>query len=166
MKTPLPRFLAFSILFAVGLQTAIPAGAFTTREIAQGYLDSAVIAKPRVADDTAVSSAELREGLTVRQRFPLFGNLRVLRVPAGASVHQTIKRLRATGRYEYVEPNRILHALVSPNDPSFGQQWSLSNTGQNGGTPGADINSPATFGVINTTVNNPRLFQFALKFLF
>ena len=34
------------------------------------------------------------------------------------------------------------------------------------GNPGSDINSPATFGVINTTVNNPRLVQFALKFLF
>jgi hypothetical protein len=34
------------------------------------------------------------------------------------------------------------------------------------GTPGADFNSPATFGVINTTVNNPRLVQFALKVAF
>ena len=30
-------------------------------------------------------------------------------------------------------------------------------------TPGADFNSPATFGVVNSTVNNPRLIQFALK---
>ena len=30
-------------------------------------------------------------------------------------------------------------------------------------TPGADFNSPATFGVVNSTVNNPRLVQFALK---
>jgi len=34
------------------------------------------------------------------------------------------------------------------------------------GTPGADFNSPATFGVVNSTVNNPRLFQFALKLAF
>jgi hypothetical protein len=34
------------------------------------------------------------------------------------------------------------------------------------GTPGADVNSPATFGVINTTVNNPRVIQFALKLAF
>jgi len=34
------------------------------------------------------------------------------------------------------------------------------------GSPGADLNSPATFGVINTTVNNPRLVQFALKLAF
>jgi hypothetical protein len=39
------------------------------------------------------------------------------------------------------------------NHPQFGQ-------------PGADFNSPATFGVINSTVNNPRLLQLALKLAF
>jgi hypothetical protein len=34
------------------------------------------------------------------------------------------------------------------------------------GSPNADINSPINFGVVNSSVNNPRLFQFALKFLF
>jgi hypothetical protein len=32
--------------------------------------------------------------------------------------------------------------------------------------PGADINSPSTFGIINSTVNNPRVIQFALKMAF
>ena len=39
------------------------------------------------------------------------------------------------------------------NHPQFGQ-------------PGADFNSPATFGVISSTVNNPRLVQFAAKVVF
>jgi hypothetical protein len=34
------------------------------------------------------------------------------------------------------------------------------------GAPGGDLNSPATFGVINSTVNNPRVIQFALKLAF
>jgi hypothetical protein len=34
------------------------------------------------------------------------------------------------------------------------------------GTPGADLNSPATFGAISSTVNNPRVIQFALKLAF
>ncbi len=33
-------------------------------------------------------------------------------------------------------------------------------------TPGADFNSPATFGAIQATVNNPRLVQFALRLAF
>jgi hypothetical protein len=35
-----------------------------------------------------------------------------------------------------------------------------------GGTGEQDINSPSSFGVINNTVNNPRLVQFALKLKF
>ncbi len=34
------------------------------------------------------------------------------------------------------------------------------------GSPNSDFNSPINFGVVNSTVNNPRLFQFGLKFLF
>jgi len=34
------------------------------------------------------------------------------------------------------------------------------------GEPGSDFNSPATFGEINTTVNNPRVIQAALKLAF
>ena len=34
------------------------------------------------------------------------------------------------------------------------------------GLPGSDINSPATFGAISSTVGNPRLIQFALKLAF
>lgn len=34
------------------------------------------------------------------------------------------------------------------------------------GLPGGDFNAPATFGVVNSTVNNPRVVQFALKLLF
>ena len=33
-------------------------------------------------------------------------------------------------------------------------------------TPGADLASPSTFGVISSTVGNPRVIQFALKFTF
>ena len=35
-----------------------------------------------------------------------------------------------------------------------------------GGSGEQDINAPSTFGVINNTVNNARLIQFALKLRF
>jgi hypothetical protein len=34
-----------------------------------------------------------------------------------------------------------------PNDPSFGQEWSLQNTGQSGGTAGIDINAPRAWDI-------------------
>jgi hypothetical protein len=45
------------------------------------------------------------------------------------------------------------------NHPQFGLPYA-------GGNAFTDFNSPATFGVISSTVNNPRLVQFALKLAF
>ncbi len=36
---------------------------------------------------------------------------------------------------------------VMPNDPSFGQQWALNNTGQSGGTVDADIDAPEAWNL-------------------
>jgi subtilisin family serine protease len=61
---------------------------------------------------------------------------------------------------------------VTPNNPSFGSQWDLQNTGQSGGTPGADIHATQAWAVttgsaatvvavIDTGVdyNHPDLYQ-------
>jgi hypothetical protein len=42
-------------------------------------------------------------------------------------------------------------------------QFYLSGLGDSGQQ---DINTPSSFGVINNTVNNPRLIQFALRLAF
>jgi len=65
----------------------------------------------------------------------------------GKSVEQAIQRLRANPNVEYAEPNYILTADVVPNDPRFGEMWQLRNTGQTGGTPGADIDATLAWGV-------------------
>lgn len=38
-------------------------------------------------------------------------------------------------------------SMVMPNDASFGQQWGMNNTGQNGGTPDADIDAPEAWNL-------------------
>jgi subtilisin-like proprotein convertase family protein/subtilisin family serine protease len=96
-----------------------------------------------------------------------------------------LARVELTGRYkataalaqlakhpaiEYAEYNYIVHALATPNDPSFGELWGLNNTGQAGGTAGADISaldawdvttgsSDVIVGIIDTGIdyNHPDL---------
>jgi subtilisin family serine protease len=50
--------------------------------------------------------------------------------------------LRVMGRNPdvlYAEPNYVVDAHATPNDPSYSAQWGLRNNGQTGGMPGADI---------------------------
>lgn len=46
-----------------------------------------------------------------------------------------------------VEPDYVAFALLTPNDPSFSSLWGLHNTGQTGGTGGADIDAPEAWDV-------------------
>ena len=51
-------------------------------------------------------------------------------------------RLRRSRAVRYAEPNYIARATAIPDDPRFGAQYGLHNTGQTGGTPDADIDAP------------------------
>lgn len=54
-----------------------------------------------------------------------------------------VRELSARQDVIYAEPNYIIRASAAPDDPSFGEQWALRNTGHTtaagSGTPGADI---------------------------
>ncbi len=68
------------------------------------------------------------------------------------SVVRAVAALEANPNVEYAEPNYILHAYETPNDPMFGQLWGMNNTGQadGGGTPGtvdADIDAVEAWDV-------------------
>ncbi|MBK8476749.1 MAG: PQQ-binding-like beta-propeller repeat protein [Opitutaceae bacterium] len=138
------RLLALLTLaaFAPGL-----ASAFTRQEIAQGFRDDQVIAKPRAEFRTSTAAAETAEGMAVRRSFSQVEDLRVLQLNPAETVPAAIQRLRATGRYEYVEPDRLRFASATPNDPSYHQQWALTNDGQEAGTVGADIGARSAWDV-------------------
>ena len=74
-----------------------------------------------------------------------FTGVQLVQLPAGAddaaAMEAAIAQYRAwTDQIEYVEPNYELYFLAPPNDALFNNLWGLHNTGQTGGTPGADIN--------------------------
>ncbi len=58
-----------------------------------------------------------------------------------------ILKMEDPGEYRIVDPTGKIHGRMDfyPNDPKFGEQWALNNTGQAGGTPGSDIHAPAAW---------------------
>jgi outer membrane protein assembly factor BamB len=123
-------------------------------EIAQGYKEGVVMAKPKAGMIPIADQAERSEGLGMRERFERFGGVRELKLAAGDTVPAAIKRLMATGRYDYVEPVYVRHILNTPNDPDFSSQWGLSNSGANAGIAGADIHAVTGW---NTLTNAPNV---------
>jgi subtilisin family serine protease len=66
--------------------------------------------------------------------------------------------LRTDARVAYAEPNYVVHAVATPNDPRFASLWGLNNTGQNigcglscygspTGTTGAHISATSAWDI-------------------
>lgn len=118
--------------------------ALTAKEQAQGYREHVILARPHPHRRATVDQDEVREGVRVRERFNRFGDTRVIELDSSDSAAAAIARLRATGRYANVEPDRILTAQATPDDTKFAQQWAYNNTGSSG-RAGADIKAPAAW---------------------
>jgi len=123
---------------------------FTAKEIQQGYSDRKLLALPLAGMAEADMAA--REGLSgfaLDRSFAEIDGLRVVRVPAGMSIAEARAELLATGMYQFVEYDYLKQTAAEPNDPDYqdGSQWHHQNTGQGGGTLGADIGSVAAWNI-------------------
>jgi subtilisin family serine protease/subtilisin-like proprotein convertase family protein len=67
------------------------------------------------------------------------GKLANLSLRSGSDVSKAIKMISQHPAVKYAEPNYVIKALGTPDDPSFASLWGMNNTGQDGGTAGADI---------------------------
>jgi subtilisin family serine protease/subtilisin-like proprotein convertase family protein len=65
----------------------------------------------------------------------------------GVSVERAIAYFRAQSWVRYAQPDYVVGLLRVPNDPAYGYQWGLNNTGQSGGTVGAHIGANAAWDV-------------------
>jgi thermitase len=81
------------------------------------------------------------EGTTLANRFDWL-NVDVVRLPPTLAPPVAARAYAANPLVQYAEPNYSFHLLSIPNDTNFGQEYDLHNTGQNGGTPHADIHAP------------------------
>ncbi len=72
----------------------------------------------------------------------------VVDLPDNLPVEQAVQRYEADPAVEWAEPDFILQPSdVTPNDPGFSDLYGLNNTGQSGGTEGADISAPGAWSV-------------------
>lgn len=70
-------------------------------------------------------------------------------VPEGESVFAAVRAWAADANVVFSEPSYMLYddELHTPNDPLFGQQWHLNNTGQTGGVVGADVDAQLAWDI-------------------
>src|SRR5258705_3625516 len=71
-----------------------------------------------------------------------------VKLAPGQSASQVMERLGRHSLVEAVEPNYVVRALVTPNDPRFGELWGLQNIGQTGGRVDADIDAPEAWDTV------------------
>ncbi|HYV84597.1 MAG TPA: choice-of-anchor D domain-containing protein [Patescibacteria group bacterium] len=138
---------------ALATGTAGPAAAPPASGSGLTYVEGEVIVKFRhgvAAHDR--DAARGREGATRRRAFR--SGAEQWRLGRGVATQDVLERLKANPKVEYAEPNYRVSVDLLPNDPFFPQQYSLLNTGQNGGTTGADIRATSAWDV---TVGDPAI---------
>jgi subtilisin family serine protease len=87
------------------------------------------------------------------ERYTLVPGLELIHVRG--SISAAIARVKPF--VMYAEPDYVVHTSTTPNDPSFGLEWGLQNTGQtvNGdpGTAGADIRATQAWSLFTGDPN-------------
>lgn len=68
--------------------------------------------------------------------FDLVPGLEHLRLTSGLTVEKAVEHLSRLPFVAYAEPNYIVHATVTPNDPMYGNLWGMTN-----------INAPAAWDI-------------------
>ncbi|MCK8044934.1 S8 family serine peptidase [Shewanella sp. 1CM18E] len=136
------------------------------------YKDNATKAERESAQRLVRGSMRDLDANGVDDRFAnlLDGKLARLTLRSGSDVGQAIKIISRHPAVKYAEPNYVIKAIGTPDDPDFVSLWGLNNTGQDGGTADADIDaveawdittgdSSVVIGVIDTGVdyNHPDL---------
>lgn len=111
--------------------------------------DHFLVTKQPEVNEEVFMEALTRLGGKVRRHLP---NSQVYLVETGSleldAFDAKLNEFRMNGaEMKVVEPDYVVFALLTPNDPSFSSLWGLHNTGQTGGTGDADIDVPEAWEV-------------------
>ncbi|MCP5516901.1 MAG: S8 family serine peptidase [Verrucomicrobiales bacterium] len=125
------------------------------------------LARPEAFNDAATAADLKSVGLSVRRRFSLVPGGLVLELDSpvalqadgrpdarkqAASLLSRIELLRASGLFEYANPDWAVKSLLTePTDAAYvnGLLWGLRNTGQDAGQVGADVITDPAGGITN-----------------
>jgi len=118
------------------------------------------ISQEKISMAHAKVGAKIEKDLSVGS----VSGLQVVQLPNGTDVLSAIIAYESNPDVLYAEPDYVLSIIPDqtgsiinevnsatilslPNDSDFSYQWGFHNTGQAGGSPGADINAPAAWDI-------------------
>src|SRR2546427_1838941 len=157
--------LSFAFLAACATTLAAPpASNSSNTAVAQPSFKSSADASPhrhvpdeilvRFRESTSTFSRSLthsRIGTTVVREFRVAKGLQRVKLPPGMTVSQALQAFSKHPDVLYAEPNYLVRIFAAPNDPRFSELWGLHNSGQTGGSPGADIRAPEAWDLTTGT---------------
>jgi subtilisin family serine protease len=96
-------------------------------------------------------------GVRIKRRLRGGSDIERLELRGGQSPQAAALQLMLEPQVEFAEPNFLIRhdQFGSPDDPEFGNQWSLRNIGQSGGQFGADINVSAAWQTTTGSTSVP-----------
>ena len=142
----LGSLLAIVVAMAAGAAPASSSGPTTglAKPAVPEFVQGELLVKFRPATSQADRDAERgRQQAELRHRFR--SGAEHWRLPPGQTTEKALERLRRAPSVQYAEPNYIVTTAILPDDPMFPDQYALRNTGQSGGTPGADVSAEAAW---------------------
>jgi subtilisin family serine protease len=119
-----------------------PASGFNAASTGFASLD-ALMQRYRVVSAVPLFNPEV--GYTQIKRELGMDRIYLLQLPQGADLDDAVQAFAIDPYVAYAEPDAVGQAGVLPNDALFYAQWGLRNTGQTGGTGGADIDADAAW---------------------
>jgi len=161
MKLPLRNTMLLPLLFSASVVWALP------DEVVENNLDTGVqteaseeAATPEYVEGEVIVRFKT-EGLQAKDITALQDEFGVTNFTSLSSIgmqlweisgdtESLIEQLNKDERIEYAEPNFIIKLDAAPDDTDFAKLWGLNNTGQTGGTAGADIDALEAWGEVTT----------------
>ncbi|WP_294953973.1 S8 family peptidase, partial [Sulfurovum sp.] len=149
----LALFASFAVLFSTLLFAGGPQATFNTPASMAEYAPGEVLVHFKNRSQVnSTNTIDLIRNLLGQNQFiqKSFARFSAMFIKSGIySTEDLINILSQMDSVESVSPNYIRHLTVVPNDPYYtnGTLWAMNNTGQNGGTPDADIDAKEAWGL-------------------